>query len=118
MHNGKPTREWLSREESASPTASTEGIFLTALMDAWERRDVMSSDMPNVFTQAKLNHGKGQARVTMKITGVLVEPLIKKAPHTHEGFAVTENRRKVIHLNVLKAICGMLESALLWCGKF
>ena len=37
VHNGKPTREWLSREESASPTASIEGTFSTALMDAWER---------------------------------------------------------------------------------
>ena len=78
----------------------------------------MSSDTPNAFTQAKLNHKKGQARVTMKITGVLVELLIKKAPHACKGFAVMENGRKVIHLNALKAICGMLESALLWCRKF
>ena len=36
VHNGKPTREWLSREESESPTASIEGTFLMALTDAWE----------------------------------------------------------------------------------
>ena len=29
VFNGKPTREWLSREESASPTASLEGIVIT-----------------------------------------------------------------------------------------
>ena len=78
----------------------------------------MSSDAPNAFTQAKLNHKKGQARAMMKITGVLVEPLIKKAPHTHEGFAVMENGRKVIYLNTLRAIYGMLESASSWHRKF
>ena len=49
VHNGKPTREWSSREESASPTASTEGTFLMAPMDAWEKRDAMSTDTPNTF---------------------------------------------------------------------
>ena len=53
--NRKLTREWLSREESASPTESIEGMFLTASMGAWEQQDVMSSDAPNTFAQAKLN---------------------------------------------------------------
>ena len=50
----------------------------------------MSSDAPNTFVQAKLNRKHGQARVIMKIAGVLVEPLMKKAPHTCKGFAVPE----------------------------
>ena len=37
VHKGKPTQEWLSREEFASPTASMEGMFLTALSNAWEQ---------------------------------------------------------------------------------
>ena len=60
-HNGKPTREWLSREESVSPTASMEGTFLAASMDAQEQRDVMSTDALNTFTWAKLNEKKGQS---------------------------------------------------------
>ena len=30
VYNGKPTREWLTREDSASPTAALESIMLTA----------------------------------------------------------------------------------------
>jgi len=33
--NGKPTREWAGREETASPTATTESMFLTAMTDAF-----------------------------------------------------------------------------------
>jgi hypothetical protein len=42
VYNGKPTREWLSREDSASPTAALESIMLTAVIDAHEERDVMT----------------------------------------------------------------------------
>ena len=37
VYNGKPTREWLTREDSASPTAALESIMLTAVIDAHER---------------------------------------------------------------------------------
>ena len=30
VYNGKPTREWPTREDSASPTAALESIMLTA----------------------------------------------------------------------------------------
>jgi hypothetical protein len=49
VYNGKPTREWLSREDSASPTAALESIMLTAVIDADEEHNVMTSDIPNAF---------------------------------------------------------------------
>ena len=69
--NGKPTGEWSSREESASPTALTDGMFLTAMTDAWEKRDVMTADAPNAFAQAKLKRKEGESGVIVKIAGVL-----------------------------------------------
>ena len=36
VYNGKPTREWLSREDSASPTAVLESIMPTAVIEAHE----------------------------------------------------------------------------------
>ena len=41
VYNGKLTREWLTREDSASPTAALERIMLTAVIDAHEGRDIM-----------------------------------------------------------------------------
>ena len=54
VYNGKPTREWLSREDSASPTAALESIMLTAVIEAYERRDVMTVDIPNAFIQMEI----------------------------------------------------------------
>jgi len=36
VYNGKPTQEWLSKEDAASLTASLESIMLTAVIDAKE----------------------------------------------------------------------------------
>jgi hypothetical protein len=49
VYNGKPTREWMSREDSTSPTAALESIMLTAIVGAKEGRDVMTCDIPNAF---------------------------------------------------------------------
>ena len=46
VYNGKPTRAWLNKEDSASPTVSTESIFMTAVIEAEEERDVMTVDIP------------------------------------------------------------------------
>jgi hypothetical protein len=42
VYNGKTIREWLSREDSASPTAAFESIMLTAVIDAHEGCNVMT----------------------------------------------------------------------------
>ena len=100
VFNGKPTREWLSREESASPTASLEGLVITGVIDTHEGRDIMSSDIPNAFIQAELNRN-GKERIIMKITGVLVDILIKVAPNEYTGSVVMEKGQKVIYVEIL-----------------
>ena len=39
VYNGKPTQEWLSREDSESPTISLESILLTVIVDS--KKNVM-----------------------------------------------------------------------------
>ena len=51
-YNGKPTRDWISREDKSSPTAHTESILLTSGIDAMEGRDMMTLDIPNAFIHA------------------------------------------------------------------
>ena len=74
VYNGKPTREWLSREDSASPTAALKSIMLTALIDAHKAHNIMTCNIPNAFIQALMPEvEEGDERVMMKITGVLVD---------------------------------------------
>ena len=69
-----------------------ESISLTSVIDAKERQDVMTADIPNAFLQAHMPKlEKGQDQVIMKITGVLVDLLIKLVPEVYGPFAVFEN---------------------------
>uniref|UniRef100_A0A7S1V1J3 Reverse transcriptase Ty1/copia-type domain-containing protein n=1 Tax=Grammatophora oceanica TaxID=210454 RepID=A0A7S1V1J3_9STRA len=119
VFNGKPTRQWLSKEDSASPTVSTEGLFITATIDAYEERDVLTADVPNAFIQTDVPPPKpGEDRITMKITGVLVDMLLELNPELYKDFVVYENGQKVLYVVVLKAIYGMLVASLLFYKKF
>ena len=117
VFKGSETRGWLSREETSSPTASQEAITTTCVIDAHEDRDVMSVDIPNAFIQTLIPEAKqGKERVTMKITGLLIQYMLELDP-TYRQYIVYENGRRVIYVVVLRAIYGQLEASLLWYKK-
>ena len=49
VYNGKHTREWLSKQDSARSTVALESLMLTAVKDAHERHDMMTVNVPNTF---------------------------------------------------------------------
>ena len=93
---------------------------MTLTIDAHENRDVMSADVPNVFyIQTEMPEIKqGEERVMMTITGVLVDMLIQLDPQLYGPHVVYEKERKVLYVQVLQAIYGMLTASLLWYLKF
>ena len=40
VFNDKATREWMSKEDSISPMASTESLILLAIIDMYEKRNL------------------------------------------------------------------------------
>ena len=117
VFKGNETRDWLTAEDTASPTASHEGICASCVIDAHEERDIMSIDVPNAFIQTRMpTPTDGEDRVTMKITGLLVDYMIELDP-TCRNYVVRENGRRVIYVVILQAIYGMLEASLLWYKK-
>ena len=94
VYNGKNTRDWVSGEDKASPTATNKGIFVTGVVDAKEEQDTMSNNIPNAFIQAKVpakEEGKPHEKIIMKITGRLVDVLVSIAPEIYAKHLVYEN---------------------------
>ena len=117
-YNGKATREWIRKENKSPPTGLTEIIKLTVAVDAYEKRDVSSMDIPNVFIQTILPLRPDEERVIMKIRGKLVDWLLEIAPTEYASLVVIERGVKVLYLHILRAIYGMIEASLLWYRKF
>ena len=78
----------------------------------------MVMDVPNAFIQASIPKREKGDRIIMKIRGRLVNWLVEIAPITYRDHVVIKNGVKVLYLEILRAIYGMLEAALLWYRKF
>jgi hypothetical protein len=103
----------------SKPNRALESILITGVIEAKEERDVMTCDIPNAFIQAYLPKKEpGEDRVVMKITGVLADMLVGINPESCRPAVVLENEKKVLYVEVLKAIYSMLEAALLWYKTF
>ena len=117
--NGSTQRLYQSREDVSSPTVTTDGLLLTAVIDAEEGRDVGTMDVPNAFVQVVLNkRDKDGNRTIMKLRGEIVD-LLCEIDSSYSPYVVREGKRqeKVIYLHVIRALCGMLESAMLFYKK-
>jgi hypothetical protein len=116
--DGSKQRSWMYREETSSPTAQVESILLTAVIEAKEARDVVTADIPNAFVQTSVpNTDSDEDRITMKITGPLVEMLVELDPEIYKNFVTMEGKTPVLFVHVIKALYGMLKSALLFYKK-
>ncbi len=114
--NGSTQREYIPREEATSPTAATEAILITGVLDAKQGRDVMTFDIPNAFVQTPIPE-RGE-KIIMKIRGRLVDILIEICPGVYDDYVVYEGKNKVLYVKMLRALYGMLISSVLYYNKF
>jgi hypothetical protein len=116
--NGSTQREYTDRDEAASPTVMTEAVLITGVIEAKQRRDVMTADIPNAFVQTDVGKRPIGERIIMKIRGPLVDMLVALSPETYEPYVVYEGKSKVLYVIMEKALYGMLQSSLLYYKKF
>ena len=118
VYNGKETRNWISCEDKSSPTVLAESLMLTCAVDAFERRDIMTLDIPNAYIQASVPLQEVGNRIIMKVRDDLVEWLCQIDPVSYTPYVVVERKAKVLYLQVTRAIYGMLQAGLFWYRKF
>jgi hypothetical protein len=115
--NGSTQRIWKSRDDVSSPTVSTESTLLTATIEAKERRHVATCDIPNAFIQTNLTgYDTVGQRTIMKIRGQLVD-ILCEMDLSFRDYVEWEKGQKVLYVRVIKAIYGLLESAMLFYRK-
>jgi hypothetical protein len=115
--NGKARNEHtFLREEASSPTAALEAIITTGVIDAKQKRDVMTLDIPNAFVQRKL--ALDGDKFIMKKRGQLVDILLDLCPGVYDDYVIDEGKHKIMYVRMLKALYGMLISSILYDKKF
>ena len=61
--DGRKHRYWLSKEDTSSPTLSTEGLILLCMIDAMEGWEVATVDIPGAFLQTDNDKGDIQIKL-------------------------------------------------------
>ena len=117
--NGKMQRGHITKEEASSPTASTDAILLTSVIDALERRDVATVDIPNAFVQTVVADTDKDYRVIVRLRGRIVDILCEIAPEVYLPY-VTVNKKgeKILIVQCLNALYGTMVASLLYYKKF
>eukprot|EP00957_Ditylum_brightwellii_P059845 4543513-Ditylum_brightwellii.AAC.1 len=105
--NGSKQRSYIARDEAASPTAATEAILITGVIEAKQNRNIMTLDIPNAFVQTPVPE-KGE-KIIMKIRGLLVDILLKLCPRVYNKYVVHKGKSKVLYVRMLMALYGMIE---------
>ena len=112
--DGSPQREWIPKEDAAAPTASTDALFITGAIDAFEARDVAFADMPGAFLTSRTDE-----KVIVKLSGELCEMMVKVDPRIYRKYVTLESGgRPTLYVELYKSVYGLLRSALLFYRKF
>ena len=95
--DGRKQRAYISKEEATAPTVSTEAVFLTAIIDALEGREVAVLDVPGVFVQADIDE-----LVHVRFTGEMVNMHLHIDHNKYKDYVVTEKEDKALYMELLK----------------
>ena len=83
--DGRKQRAYITKEASTAPTVSTEAVFLTAVIDAMEGRNVVVLDVPGAFMQADIDE-----LVHVRFTGAMVTLLLEIDYDMYKEYVVVE----------------------------
>ena len=110
--DGRKQRLHTPKDDASSPTVATESVLLSCVIDAKERRDVATVDIPGAFMQ-----GDQEETVHMRLEGTLAELLTKCDPKLYRQYVVTEHNKPVLYVELIKALYGTLRAALIFWRK-
>jgi len=110
---GTKQREYIKKEDAASPTVTTEAVLITGVIEAMEERDVAVCDIPSAFL-----HTESDEDEIMVLEGPTAELMVAVDPKLYRKYITYNKKGKpVLYVKIQKAIYGMLRSALLFYRK-
>ena len=115
---GNVQRDYISKDEASSPTAYTEAVILTAVIDAKEKRDVATIDIPNAFCQTVISDEDAEHRIIVRLRGPVVDILCEIAPEVYSDYVTTNKKgEKILLVQCMNALYGSMIASVLFYKK-
>eukprot|EP00804_Cyclotella_cryptica_P031175 CCRYP_011748-RA/>CCRYP_011748-RA protein AED:0.26 eAED:0.26 QI:0/0/0/1/0/0/5/0/530 len=111
--NGSAQRDYIPKESAASPTVMNDCVMIQSAIGAHEGRVVVTLDIPGAFLHADLDE-----EVIMLLRGQLADLMVQVDPDLY-GPCLTKRAKgeSILYVRMLKAMYGLLRSALLFYLK-
>ena len=106
--DGRAQRNLYSKEDTSSPTVSTDALMVSLIIDASEHRDVATADVAGAYLHAEMVDF-----TLLRMEGTSVD-IMCDVCEDYKKFVCIKNGKKVLYLKLLKALYGCVQSALLW----
>jgi hypothetical protein len=111
--NGAPQRVYISKDEAALPTVSTESMSLTSAVVASKRRHIRCYDVPSAFVNTEVDEN-----VLMVLQGELAEMMVHIAPQIYRKYITVDRKgMPVFYVKLQKALYGLVRVSLLFYRK-
>ena len=106
--DGRKQRAYITKEDSTAPMVSTEAVFLTAVIDTMEGRNVVVLNVPGGFMQANMDE-----LVHIRFAGAMVTLLLEIDHEMYKDYVVVKKGERVMYMELLKGLYGTLRAACL-----
>ena len=116
-YNGSAKIDYIPKGYIFSPTFLNKITMIADYLNSNEIKDCMSMGVQNSFIQTNMPAKEDGERVMMKIWRKLVDCLVEIEPTAYKYLVDIKQGVKLIYLNIIQAIYGMLNAYLLWYLK-
>ena len=113
--DGRKQQDWLSKEDTSSPTASLELLMILAAIDAKEQRNVITIDIPNAFIQTEQDANQ---TIFMRIKEKLCKMMVHMIPEIYKDFITYKKETMTLYVKLNKTMYGTLTASLLYYQKW
>ena len=109
--DGRKQRGYILKEEVSSPTVSYDSLMLSCAIDAHERRNVVTADIPGAFLQSKLADDE---EIFIVLRGKLATLFCKTNPAKYDPHLKYDRKKSehYIYARLKKSLYGTLQAAL------
>lgn len=111
--NGSAQCDYNPKEIATSPTVMTNSVNILSAIDAHEGQSVVTLDIPGAFLHTDLDK-----EVAMQLRGQLADLMVQVDPELYGPYhRVMSKEENILYVNMLNAMYGLLQSALLFYLK-
>ena len=107
--DGRKQRVYKGKDETSSPTVSTEALFLSCVIDGQEGRQVATVDIPGAFMHSEMDEV-----LHLRLDGPMAELLCKVDETKYRQYMCYEKKKPVLYVQLMRALYGTLQAALLF----